>query len=303
MPKGSSSSFVSAPMLRAKPKTHERDAERRQRRTQQRSRELGHTQSGRRPDRERDRSHEHGDVGDQRRERDAPGADGERHDDREHEVRRRPEDQQPGDLALPPARDQVLRQHPDWLVDEQDEGEQRQHRRRLRVAVADPGVDQVRRDHEQRQRQHERGRRAAAQPGQQQPSLPLLLARALVLRERRVEQGRHRRWRGRTRAGRAARRSRRTPPPRPEHDPDDDDVGGEDDLVRDVDEEVAPADADEIAIRVARDVARAAAGAPAARAAARSAAAPGAARVTRIVSSPSRTRPPPRGISSATRTA
>ena len=107
------------------------------------------------------------------------------------EVRAGAEDQQPGDLALAAARDQVLRQHPDRLVDEQDEREQREDGRRLRVPVPDPGVDQVRRDHEQRQREHERGRGAAAQARQQQPALPLLLARSLVLGESRVEQRGH----------------------------------------------------------------------------------------------------------------
>ena len=130
---------------------------------------------------------------------------------------------------------------------EQHEAEEHEHRGALAVPVADPSLDQEVGDQEHRQRE-ERGRgHAAAQAGEQQSALAVFLACALVLGERRVEEARadaaeaerHREELGRDRVQRRGGRS--------EHDPDDDDVGREHDLVRDVDEEVAPAERDQLA--------------------------------------------------------
>ena len=145
--------------------------------------------------------------------------------------------------------DQELRDEVDRLVDEQDEREERQHRRAFAVAVADPALDQLVGDEEQRQREQRPRRSPAAQAGEQQAALALALARALVLGEGGVEQARAdaaeaEREREELRRDRVERRGLRA-----EHDPDDDDVGREDDLVRDVDEEVAPAERRQLAQR------------------------------------------------------
>ena len=192
------------------------------------------------------------------------------------------------------AGDQELGDEIERLVHEQDEREQRQHGRALAVALADPALDQQVGNEQERQREHDRGGRPATQAGEQQSPLPLLLARALVLRERRVEEAgpdaaqpegeREELRRDRVERSRLG----------AEHDPDDDDVGREDDLVGDVDEEVAPAERDELADALPRDEGATEPRSGSSRRSQRS----GRTRRSNVVpsvSAPSRIRPPPFG--------
>ena len=118
-------------------------------------------------------------------------------------------DEHPRDLVLSRPGDQELRDEIDRLMDEEDEREQRHDRRAVAVPVADPALDQLVGNQEQREREQHRGRSPAAEAGEEQAALASALARTLVLGEGRVEQARSRRCRGRTRARRASPGSRR----------------------------------------------------------------------------------------------
>ena len=76
--------------------------------------------------------------------------------------------------ALAPDRDQELRQHVDRLVDEQNDGEDRQHRRSsawnpppIQAWISRSGI------RSKRQREQEHQRRARPQPDEQQTALPV----------------------------------------------------------------------------------------------------------------------------------
>ena len=152
------------------------------------------------------------------------------------------------------AGDQELRDEIDRLMDEEDEREQRQDRRALAVArrptqpsISWSGISRS------GNASSDRGRRPAAQAGEEQTALAGALARTLVLGEGGVEQAgadvaQAEREREELRRDRVERRRLGT-----EHDPDDDDVGREHDLAREVDEEVAPADRGQLAEAGARD--------------------------------------------------
>ena len=190
---------------------------------------------------------QHGDVDDQCRQSDTPDAHRCGKYDREPGIRRRSHDEHASNLLLPCPRDEKLRQQEDRLVHDRDEGKQSHHSGALFDLLADPCFDQLTRHEQQRQRQKQRRGGCAAEPGQQEPSLTVDLARTFVFGERRVEQPRAdaaERVREAEELGRdrVERRSLR-----PEHDPDDDNVGRKDDCVRQVDEEVAPAERRQLA--------------------------------------------------------
>ena len=117
-------------------------------------------------------------------------------------------------IYAPAACDQVLRQHPDRLVNEQDEREQRQDgrrapriRRRPRHGSGSRGSRAAATRAQARRQSLRAGRRAAAAaaaPARPSPRTPRTPDRAATSP----------RWRDRTRAGRASKRSRRTPPAR-----------------------------------------------------------------------------------------
>ncbi len=218
---------------------------------------------------------ERGQVGDERRDGDSPDAPGPGEHERQSEVRKRGHDRDDRDRALPADGDQILREDVDRLVDEQDAGEDRHHRVAPLEPAADPRVDQQIGDEQERQREQEHQRRACAKADQQEPPLPLACRPSLRScgerrehqRGRRRPDAEHEREQLRRHRVDAGRR-------RAEHDPDDDHVGREDDLLRDVHEEVRRAENGELraAARDSRTAARCAA--PAARAAATPAAAP-----------------------------
>ena len=167
------------------------------------------------------------------------------------------------------------------------------------VAGADPGLDQQVGDQEQRQREQEHQRpcptRSPTSSRRRCRSVapaPSSSANAgnmsEVYRGADPEDEREQLRRHRVDAGRG----------RAEHDPDDDHVGREDDLLRDMDQEVRGAEADQLrAAAHAGDVRRERAAVRAARAAARASGSASRTSVVPSVSAPSRTSPPQRGKS------
>ena len=168
------------------------------------------------------------------------------------DVRHRRRDQQPRDRPLAGARDQVLRQHPiGWCTSSTNASTRAPAP--LRVPVPDPGVDQV---------------RGIKSSGKASTSAAAVPPRRPDSSSRRCRAARPR-PRTRRRPGRAGVTTLAEPEReleelrgdrvdrrrgRAEHDPDDDHVRREDDLVRHVDEEVAPADAVRSRSPRARDV-------------------------------------------------
>ena len=151
------------------------------------------------------------------------------------------------EAPLKAAGHQVLGKKLRRLVNDQDDAEQREHRRARAPAGPDPAVDQLVGDEDERQREQQHQRHPEPEAGEQQ--VPLALARlgSLELGERRVEQVGRTRAEAHDEAEDARRDAVERGGLRAEDDADDDHVTRVRNLRGEVDQEVVPAERHQLA--------------------------------------------------------